>query len=125
MREPTVQGGGQALSRNHGGVRRLALLVCLLTFLGSACGDGPEPPLADPEPAKGTEPVGRDFFFDPATYVGESITATAYVSEVIEPVAFRIAGERSLPKRDCDGVRSVPSLTRVAAERRPSKESPS
>lgn len=85
----------------------------------------PRAPLADPEPAKGTEPVGRFFFFDPATYVGESITATAYVSEVIEPVAFRIAGERSLPKRDCDGVRSVPSLTRVAAERRPSKESPS
>jgi len=76
--------------------RRLLVALLSLTVLTGigACSSGPEPPLADPEPEEGTEPVGRDLFFDPSTYVGTRVTATGYVSEVIGPTAFRIAGDR-------------------------------
>lgn len=72
-------------------------IVAVLVALGlQACGDDNRvgAPPSDNDPAVGTEPPGQDFFFDPATFVGEEITTTGYVSEVVNPVSFRIAGER-------------------------------
>lgn len=79
----------------RGGRAGATLLVCALALAMVACGaDGTDPPTVDPRAEEGVEPAGKDFFFDPAAYVGRQITATGYVSDVLTPVAFRIAGER-------------------------------
>lgn len=71
------------------------LLVAACAALAVGCGDeGSDLPAIDPEAERGTEPPGIDFFFDPAQYVGRQVTVTAHVSDVLTPVAFRIAGER-------------------------------
>ncbi len=78
------------------GLRRLAiLLVTAFVLVAVGCGDeGSDPPPVDRDADRGTEPTGKDFFFDPGMYVGREVTVTAYVSDVLTPVAFRVAGER-------------------------------
>lgn len=79
----------------RGGRAGATLLVCALALVMVACGgDGADPARIDPRAEEGVEPAGKDFFFDPAAYVGREITATGYVSDILTPVAFRIAGER-------------------------------
>lgn len=81
--------------RHFGSQGRAVLLVVALALPMAACGsDGSDHPRVDPRAEEGVEPAGRDFFFDPATYVGRDITVTGYVSNVITDVAFRIAGDR-------------------------------
>ncbi len=78
------------------GLRRLAIpLVTALALVAVGCGDeGSDPPPVDRDADQGIEPTRKDFFFDPGMYVGRVVTVTAYVSDVLTPVAFRIAGER-------------------------------
>ncbi len=71
------------------------LLAAALAFTAVGCGDdGNDPPRVDPQAEVGGEPPGTDFFFDPARYVGREVTVTAYVSDVVTDVAFRVAGDR-------------------------------
>ncbi len=78
------------------GLRGLAILLLgAFALVAVGCGDGGrDPPPVDRDADLGSEPVGKDFFFDPGTYVGREVTVTAYVSDVLTSVAFRIAGER-------------------------------
>lgn len=79
----------------RGGRAGATVFVCALAVVMVACGgDGTDTPRIDPRAEEGVEPAGKDFFFDPAAYVGREIIATGYVSDVLTPVAFRIAGER-------------------------------
>ncbi len=68
----------------------------LLTLAAAGCGDGDRAgaPPSDNDPEVGAEPPGTTFFFDPARFIGRDVTVTGYVSEVLNPFAFRIAGER-------------------------------
>ena len=77
-------------------LRRFAvLLLTALAMVAVGCGDGgSDPPRVDRDAEEGIEPAGKDFFFDPGTFVGREVTATGYVSDVITSAAFRIAGER-------------------------------
>lgn len=78
------------------GFRRLTiLLLTAFVIVAVGCGNkGDNRPPVDRDAEEGIEPVGKDFFFDPGMYVGREVTVTGYVSDVITPAAFRIAGER-------------------------------
>ncbi len=73
----------------------VVLLLAVLAVAGVACGnEESNPPPTDRDAERGIEPLGKDFFFDPARYIGREMTVTGYVSDLLTPVAFRIAGER-------------------------------
>ncbi len=75
--------------------RVTTLLLAAFALFTVGCGnEGSDPPPIDRDAERGMEPAGKDFFFDPGTYVGREVTVTAYVSDVLTPVAFRMAGER-------------------------------
>ena len=79
-----------------GRVKPVLFTALAASVLWTGCGGdritGAPPP--DNDPRVGEEPPGQTFFFDPARFIGEDITATGYVSDLHSPFAFRIAGDR-------------------------------
>lgn len=77
-------------------LRKVAiLLLTAFAMVAVSCGDDrSDLPPVDRDAEEGREPAGKDFFFDPGLYVGREVTVTGYVSRVIAPAAFRMAGER-------------------------------
>lgn len=86
----TNNGRGRCARRRAKVVTRsFVALAAVLALLAVACGDDASgPPSVDRDAAQGTEPPGKDFFFDPGRYVGREVTVTGYVSDVLTPVAF-------------------------------------